>query len=45
MYANEWNIINNNEVEAKNIVVGTKKDFQVLDDSDFMIFKEVMENA
>lgn len=43
--ADEWNIVNNNEVEARNIVIGKKKDFQVLDNAEFDIFKEVLKNA
>ena len=44
-YANEWNIINNNELESKSIVVGNKKDFKIIDNLEFNVFKEVLEDT
>lgn len=41
-YANEWNIIGNNELEAKTIAVGNRDAFQILDKFEFNIFKEVL---
>lgn len=44
-YADSWTIINNNEIEARNLIVGSNKNYEVLNNSDFMIFKGVIENA
>ena len=41
-YADEWAIINNNEFQYKNIVVGNKEIFQIIDESEFGKFKEVL---
>ena len=44
-YANEWNIVNNNELEPKGIVIGGKKDFKIIDNLEFNVFKEALKNA
>jgi len=41
-YAEEWAIINNNEFHYKNIVVGNRETFQVIDETEFGKFKEVL---
>lgn len=42
-YANEWAVINNNEFHYKNIVVGNKKEYQIIDEFEFKKFKEVLD--
>lgn len=45
LYAEEWNIICNNELEAKTIVVGNRDRFQILDKYEFNVFEEVLKNV
>ena len=44
-YADEWAIINNNEFQYKNIAVGNKETFQVIDENEFGKFREVLDHA
>jgi predicted ABC-type ATPase len=44
-YSSEWAIINNNESRYRNITVGDKEKFEVIDDREFSIFQEVTKNA
>ncbi|MCX5700852.1 MAG: AAA family ATPase [Candidatus Omnitrophica bacterium] len=44
-FSNEWAIINNNESRYRNISVGDKNIFQVVDNQEFSIFEEVTKNA
>lgn len=44
-YADEWAIINNNEFQYKNIVVGNKNKFQTFDEEEHKIFKEVLRHG
>ncbi|OIO76324.1 MAG: hypothetical protein AUJ85_00700 [Elusimicrobia bacterium CG1_02_37_114] len=44
-FADEWTIINNNELEPKNIVAGNKKELYIIDNSEFDVFKEVLRNV
>ncbi len=43
-YAGEWVIINNNEFQYRNIAVGHKETFDIIDENEFKIFKEVLKN-
>jgi len=43
-YAGEWAIINNNEFKYRNIAVGHKETFDIIDENEFKIFKEVLKN-
>jgi len=45
LYAEEWNIICNNELEAKTIAVGNRDRYQILDKHEFNVFEEVLNNV
>ncbi|MCX5695153.1 MAG: zeta toxin family protein [Candidatus Omnitrophica bacterium] len=44
-YSSEWAIINNNESRYRNIAVGDKDKFEIIDDQEFLIFQEVAKNV
>ncbi|RLB74182.1 MAG: hypothetical protein DRH15_15660, partial [Deltaproteobacteria bacterium] len=44
-YANKWVILNNNEFEYKEVAIGGGRDFYIIDDFEFKMFKEVVKNA
>jgi len=44
-FADEWTLVLNNEVHYKNVAAGDKKDFYVVNDPEFEVFKEVVANA
>lgn len=44
-YADDWVIINNNECEYKNIIIGNKDIFSIIDNNEFGKFKEVFSYA
>ena len=44
-YANKWVILNNNEFEYEEVAIGSGKDFYIIDDFEFKMFKEVVKNA
>lgn len=44
-YSSEWAIINNNESRYRNIAVGDKERFEVIDKQEFSIFQGVTKNV
>lgn len=44
-YSEQWIIIHNNEFQYKHIAIGTQNTFQIIDDTEFNRFMEVLHDA